>query len=118
VSLSLQRLQEAYPELKSQGNSPTLMSQLEGTENRITIAVRDYNTAVQSYNTHHPHLPRRGRREDLLRRQADGPFQAKAGRRERPDRRFRERQLNARVLLADAIGGLVTDRPANIREIM
>jgi LemA protein len=51
VTLSLQRLQEAYPELKSQGNYTTLMSQLEGTENRITIARNDYNTAVQSYNT-------------------------------------------------------------------
>lgn len=51
VTMSLQRLQEAYPELKSQGNYTTLMSQLEGTENRITIARNDYNTAVQAYNT-------------------------------------------------------------------
>ena len=51
VTLSLQRLQEAYPELKSQGNYATLMTQLEGTENRIGIARRDYNEAVQSYNT-------------------------------------------------------------------
>ena len=51
LGLSLQRLQEAYPELKSQGNYTTLMSQLEGTENRITIARRDYNGAVQAYNT-------------------------------------------------------------------
>ncbi len=51
VTLSLQRLQEAYPELKSQANYTTLMSQLEGTENRITIARNDYNTAVQAYNT-------------------------------------------------------------------
>ena len=51
VTLSLQRLQEAYPELKSQGNYTTLMSQLEGTENRIVIARKDYNDAVQSYNT-------------------------------------------------------------------
>ena len=50
VTLSLQRLQEAYPELKSQANYTTLMSQLEGTENRITIARNDYNTAVQAYN--------------------------------------------------------------------
>ena len=42
---------EAYPQLKSQDNFQTLMSQLEGTENRITIAIRDYNTAVQGYNT-------------------------------------------------------------------
>ena len=51
VTLSLQRLQEAYPELKSQANYTTLMSQLEGTENRITIARREYNGAVQAYNT-------------------------------------------------------------------
>ena len=51
LTLSLQRLQEAYPELKSQGNYTTLMSQLEGTENRITIARNDYNAAVQEYNT-------------------------------------------------------------------
>lgn len=49
--IPLQRLQEAYPDLKSQANFQTLMSQLEGTENRINIAIRDYNTAVQSYNT-------------------------------------------------------------------
>ena len=51
VTLSLQRLQEAYPELKSQANYTTLMSQLEGTENRITVSRRDYNLAVQDYNT-------------------------------------------------------------------
>jgi LemA protein len=51
LGLSLQRMQEAYPELRSQGNYTTLMSQLEGTENRIVIARRDYNTAVQDYNT-------------------------------------------------------------------
>jgi len=51
VTLSLQRLQEAYPELRSQGNYATLMTQLEGTENRIGIARRDYNEAVQGYNT-------------------------------------------------------------------
>lgn len=49
--IPLQRLQEAYPELRSQQNFSTLMSQLEGTENRITIAVRDYNEAVREYNT-------------------------------------------------------------------
>jgi LemA protein len=42
---------EAYPELKSQANFSTFMSQIEGTENRINIAVLDYNTAVQAYNT-------------------------------------------------------------------
>jgi LemA protein len=49
--IPLQRLQENYPDLKSQANFQTLMSQLEGTENRINIAITDYNQAVQSYNT-------------------------------------------------------------------
>lgn len=51
VTLSLQRLQEAYPELRSQENYGKLMTQLEGTENRISTARNDYNEAVQSYNT-------------------------------------------------------------------
>jgi LemA protein len=41
---------ERYPELKSNENFLALQSQLEGTENRITIARRDYNAAVQDYN--------------------------------------------------------------------
>ncbi len=42
---------EAYPELKSITNYQMLQSQLEGQENRIRITLRDYNQAVQSYNT-------------------------------------------------------------------
>ena len=42
---------EAYPDLKSNENFLALQSQLEGTENRIAVARRDYNEAVQSYNT-------------------------------------------------------------------
>jgi LemA protein len=49
--IPLQRLQESYPQLQSQGNFATLMSQLEGTENRINITIRDYNEAVRDYNT-------------------------------------------------------------------
>ena len=49
--IPLQRLQEQYPQLQSQENFKTLMSQLEGTENRINIAIRDYNEAVRAYNT-------------------------------------------------------------------
>jgi LemA protein len=44
-------IQERYPELKSNENFMALQSQLEGTENRISIARRDYNAAVQDYNT-------------------------------------------------------------------
>ena len=42
---------ENYPDLKSNQNFLALQSQLEGTENRIEIARRDYNSAVQDYNT-------------------------------------------------------------------
>src|SRR3546814_14274962 len=42
---------ERYPELKSITNYQMLQSQLEGQENRIRVAIRDYNGAVQDYNT-------------------------------------------------------------------
>jgi LemA protein len=42
---------EAYPDLKSNQNFLALQDQLEGTENRIEVSRRDYNTAVQQYNT-------------------------------------------------------------------
>ena len=42
---------ERYPELKSIANYQMLQSQLEGQENRIRITIRDYNQAVQQYNT-------------------------------------------------------------------
>jgi LemA protein len=42
---------EKYPDLKSSENFLTLQSQLEGTENRIAVARRDYNEAVRDYNT-------------------------------------------------------------------
>jgi LemA protein len=48
--IPLQRLQEAYPDLKSNANVLALQDQLEGTENRINASRRDYNTAVQAYN--------------------------------------------------------------------
>ena len=49
--IPLQRLQEAYPDLKSNQNFLTLQSQIEGTENSILVSRRDYNEAVQAYNT-------------------------------------------------------------------
>ena len=51
VTFTLQRLQEAYPELKSNANFLALQDQLEGTENRINASRRDYNEAVRAYNT-------------------------------------------------------------------
>ena len=47
----LMAISEQYPDLKSNTNFLALQSQLEGTENRIEIARRDYNAAVQDYNT-------------------------------------------------------------------
>ena len=42
---------ENYPDLKSNQNFLALQSQLEGTENRIAVARRDYIEAVRAYNT-------------------------------------------------------------------
>jgi LemA protein len=42
---------ERYPELKANSNFRDLQAQLEGTENRIAVARRDFNEAVQSYDT-------------------------------------------------------------------
>ena len=44
-------ISENYPDLKSNQNFLALQSQLEGTENRITVARRDYIEAVRAYNT-------------------------------------------------------------------
>ena len=54
VSSALSRLLlvvEKYPDLKANQNFLELQSQLEGTENRITVARRDFNGAAKEYNT-------------------------------------------------------------------
>jgi LemA protein len=48
---SLIAVSESYPQLKSDQNFRDLQSQLEGTENRITVARNRYIQAVQDYNT-------------------------------------------------------------------
>ena len=50
---------EKYPDLKSNQNFLSLQSQLEGTENRITVARRDYILTVQKYNTELRTIPGR-----------------------------------------------------------
>ena len=50
---------ENYPDLKSNANFLALQSQLEGTENRIAIARRDYIEAVRVYNTELKTFPAR-----------------------------------------------------------
>ncbi|MCZ2328213.1 LemA family protein [Bartonella sp. F02] len=54
LSSALSRLMavvENYPDLKANQNFLALQSQLEGTENRIAVARRDYIEAVRTYNT-------------------------------------------------------------------
>ena len=50
-------ISENYPDLKSNQNFLALQSQLEGTENRIAVARRDYIEAVRVYNTDLRTLP-------------------------------------------------------------
>jgi len=50
---------ERYPDLKSNQNFLTLQAQLEGTENRIAVARRDYIEAVRLYNTELKTIPGR-----------------------------------------------------------
>lgn len=62
LSSALARLMvvvEKYPDLKSNQNFLALQSQLEGTENRISVARRDYIEAVQRYNTELRTIPGR-----------------------------------------------------------
>jgi len=54
LSSALSRLMvviERYPDLKANQNFLALQSQVEGTENRLSVARRDYILAVQNYNT-------------------------------------------------------------------
>lgn len=48
---SLMVVVENYPELKSSENFLNLQNELAGTENRISVARRDYNDAVKTYNS-------------------------------------------------------------------
>lgn len=48
---------ERYPQLQANNNFRDLQAQLEGTENRIAVARRDFNLAVQNYNTAVKRMP-------------------------------------------------------------
>lgn len=50
LNIMVGSINEKYPDLKSNDNMQTLMSQLEGTENRINVARTRYNSAVRAYN--------------------------------------------------------------------
>jgi LemA protein len=60
LSSALSRLlvvSERYPDLKATANFQTLQSQLEGTENRISVERGRFNEAVQAYNSRVRHFP-------------------------------------------------------------
>ena len=66
-------MSENYPDLKSNANFLALQSQLEGTENRIAVARRDYIEAVRAYNTALRTFPTViWAKTFVLRQQADG----------------------------------------------
>lgn len=50
ISVWVNAVTEAYPELKADKNYLALQDELSGTENRIAVARRDYNAAVEEYN--------------------------------------------------------------------
>lgn len=53
----LMAIGEAYPELKASNNFMELQAQLEGTENRIAVARKDFNEAVRAYNVKTKRFP-------------------------------------------------------------
>jgi LemA protein len=75
---------EAYPDLKSNTNFLALQDQLEGTENRINASRRDYNEAVQSYNTRIRTFPDAIGAKIFYGAKPKVPFQAAAGSEQAP----------------------------------
>ena len=82
--IPLQRLQEAYPDLKSNANFLTLQSQIEGTENSILVARKDYNEAVQAYNTRIRTFPDAIGAKIFYGAKPKMPFEAAAGAQDAP----------------------------------
>jgi len=82
--IPLQRMQEAYPDLKSNQNFLALQDQLEGTENRINTSRQDYNEAVRQYNTRIRTFPDAIGARVFYGAKAKVPFQAAAGSQEAP----------------------------------
>lgn len=79
---------ERYPELKSNQNFLTLQAQLEGTENRIVVARRDYIQAVQEYNSTVRAFPTNLTAKYLLGLKVRENFAASAGVQEAPKVKF------------------------------
>ena len=76
---------ERYPELQSQARFADLMTQLEGTENRIEVARNRYNEAVQNYNTTIRTFPATIAANVIYGAEPMEGFQAEAGAENAPD---------------------------------
>jgi len=86
--IPLQRMQEAYPDLKSNQNFLALQDQLEGTENRINTSRQDYNEAVRQYNTRIRTFPDAIGARVFYGAKPKVPFQAAASSQEAPSVNF------------------------------
>lgn len=75
---------ERYPDIKSNQNFLQLQSQLEGTENRISVARTRYNESVQGYNTYIRKFPN-NIFAGMFGFERKAPFQAEAGAENAPD---------------------------------
>lgn len=69
---------ERYPDLKANQNFLSLQDQLEGTENRITVARQRFNTAVTDYNTYLRKFPT-NLYAGMMGFEKKGQFEAEAG---------------------------------------
>jgi LemA protein len=79
---------EKYPDLKANQNFLDLQNQLEGTENRITVARTRYNKAVQEFNTSIRTFPNSLTNSMLLHLQRKEPFKAEEGAKIAPKIKF------------------------------
>ena len=79
----LMMISERYPELKANQNFLALQDQLEGTENRITVARKNFNEAVQAYNVEVRVFPN-NLFASMLGFQPKGMFEAEAGAEQAP----------------------------------
>ncbi|MDD2557550.1 MAG: LemA family protein [Desulfuromonadaceae bacterium] len=70
---------ENYPDLKASQNFRDLQHQLEGTENRITVARQRFNAAVQQFNSSIRTFPNNLTNKFLLKLERKEPFSATAG---------------------------------------
>ncbi|ABL66034.1 LemA family protein [Chlorobium phaeobacteroides] len=91
LSSSLSRLMlvvERYPDLKANQNFRDLQNQLEGTENRITVARQRYNAAVETFNFSIRQFPNSLTNSLMLKLKAKEYFKADAAAKAVPEVKF------------------------------